>query len=357
LVRIAQAQRIARGAIECHQEAVAGGLHLAAAMARQCVAHDRVVALEQVTPGRVSKLRSSLGRADDIREQDRGERSLGLRVMAGTGEKLLDLLDDWRHLADPWPMICALELHEARAGNVLREVPAMRDGGDHVLAAVEDQRRRADRTQNTANVDLGVHPQQRHCSPGTCGHALKAPPPPPRRRIVAPTRQERAEADTGAPALSVNSRHLLDLLPGHTPRIVGPAHHACVGPPEHEVRRAVRIRGGEQHRQRAPLREPEQRGPLEAHGIHYRTDVVHPLLHRRQLSIGHPVGEPSPPLVEVHDAREPVQRRLKTRNPRILSGRLDVADPAAHEHQVDWTGGTDLIGDVHPAALRIANLA
>src|SRR2546428_10538941 len=56
----------ARGAVEGREEAVAGVVDLAAAMALEFASHCRMVALEHSTPLRVAEREGALGRADDV---------------------------------------------------------------------------------------------------------------------------------------------------------------------------------------------------------------------------------------------------------------------------------------------------
>jgi hypothetical protein len=53
-----------------------------------------VVAIEQIAPPPVAQRRSPLRGANDIREHDRGQDPVRLGAAAGTGEKLLDLVED-----------------------------------------------------------------------------------------------------------------------------------------------------------------------------------------------------------------------------------------------------------------------
>ena len=66
-----------RGPIECREEPVPGRVELAAMESGELATDDRVMALEQLTPGGVSEPRRELRRAHDVGEQDRREHALG----------------------------------------------------------------------------------------------------------------------------------------------------------------------------------------------------------------------------------------------------------------------------------------
>jgi hypothetical protein len=57
--------------LEGDQEAIAGGIDLASAVAPDLRADNRVVALHQSAPTRVADLGQPLGRLDDVGEQNR----------------------------------------------------------------------------------------------------------------------------------------------------------------------------------------------------------------------------------------------------------------------------------------------
>ena len=83
----------ARGPVEGGEEAVAGALHLAAAVAVERLAEERVVALEQEAPAAVAHLGGAAGGVADVREQHGGEHPVRLALVARAGEELLDLAD------------------------------------------------------------------------------------------------------------------------------------------------------------------------------------------------------------------------------------------------------------------------
>jgi hypothetical protein len=64
------------GAVECGEEAVAGGIHLAATVACQFAPHKRVVALNKVSPGAVTERRRPCCRTDDVSKEESRQDSI-----------------------------------------------------------------------------------------------------------------------------------------------------------------------------------------------------------------------------------------------------------------------------------------
>jgi hypothetical protein len=80
----------ARGPIESSQEAVSGGVHLAAAKALELPPHQLVVSSDEVVPVVIAEPRGSLGRSDDVGEENRRQDSIGLVLVMGAGQEELD---------------------------------------------------------------------------------------------------------------------------------------------------------------------------------------------------------------------------------------------------------------------------
>ena len=118
----------------------------------------------------------------------------------------------------------------------------------------------------------------------------------------------------------------------------------------------MRIHGGEQCGQIATFGKAEERGALRAGGVHHRADVVHPLFVRRQLRVGHAIGEARAALVENDQTREGGQPLEEARPRRLLPRQLDVRHPAGDEDQIQRPFADDLVGDVDVAALRVSRL-
>src|SRR3990170_7057172 len=65
-----------RGTVETGEEAIAGGVHFPAAEAHELTPHQRMMLLEQLTPGAIAERGSTLTRTDDVREEHSREDAL-----------------------------------------------------------------------------------------------------------------------------------------------------------------------------------------------------------------------------------------------------------------------------------------
>ena len=153
-----------RRAVESGEEAVTGGVNFTSAPARQLPPHRRLMLSKQVTPAAVAEPRGALCRADDVGEEDRRQYAIGVPDRAHAGEELLDLVEHRILVADPRQMIRAGELDELRTGNATGDPATFLDPRLEIIRTVEDKGRHVDGRQHSANVDCGVHPQERRRS-------------------------------------------------------------------------------------------------------------------------------------------------------------------------------------------------
>ena len=153
-----------RRAVESREEAVTGGVNFTSAPAGQLPPHRRLMLSKQVTPAAVAEPRGALGRADDVGEEDRRQYAIGVPDRAHAGEELLDLVEHRILVADPRQMIRAGELDELRTGNATGDPATFLDLRLEIIRTVEDKGRHVDGRQHSANVDCGVHPQERRRS-------------------------------------------------------------------------------------------------------------------------------------------------------------------------------------------------
>ena len=100
----------------------------------------------------VPELRGALGRGDDVGEEDRRERAVGIGPVAGAGEELLDLVDDRLPGPKPDEVVVTRENGELRPVDLLGEVAAQLDWDGKVTLPVHDQGRRRDSRQCLAGV-------------------------------------------------------------------------------------------------------------------------------------------------------------------------------------------------------------
>ena len=162
LLAIARAQRTAAGgAVEGGEEPVARGVDLAAPEAAELAADEVVVSLEEVAPAAIPEGGGLLRGADDVGEEDGGEHPVGLGAVPDAGQELLDLVEDRVRVVRPGQVIDAGQLDEPGSRDLLGHVAAAADRERPIAGAVEDERRHADRWQHVADVDLGVHLEQR----------------------------------------------------------------------------------------------------------------------------------------------------------------------------------------------------
>ena len=113
---------------------------------------------------------------------------------------------------------------------------------------------------------------------------------------------------------------------------------------------SLRVAGSEQRGQRATLGDAELDGSLDPDCVHDGADVVHPLVHRRQVR--DVIGKPSASLVEEHDAAEAAEPVQPSREARLIPVVLDVGD-VAWRHDEVRAFAEHLIGYVYVTALGI----
>ncbi len=105
------------------------------------------MAVQQIAPLAVAELDRPLGRADDVREEDRREHAIDAGSPADAGQELLDLVEDRVLVSDERKVVDPGKLDEPRAMDPLREVASALDGKRSVAGAVHDQGRDADRLE------------------------------------------------------------------------------------------------------------------------------------------------------------------------------------------------------------------
>ena len=106
----------------------------------------------------------------------------------------------------------------------------------------------------------------------------------------------------------------------------------------------------------AALRHAEDGGAVGIRGIQHGADVVGALLEGGRPLVRHAIRQARPALVEQDEPREGREAFVETRDRRILPAKLDVADPAGREEQIEGAVTDDLVRDVQSAALRVARL-
>src|SRR3990170_3129339 len=108
----------ARRTIERGEEPIAGRVDLGSAIALEERPHRRVVAFDEFPPRAVAELGGFLRRADDVGEEDRGEDSLELRLLAtNLTEEGVDRPMHRRLVANPEGRVDPRELFEPSPRN------------------------------------------------------------------------------------------------------------------------------------------------------------------------------------------------------------------------------------------------
>ena len=249
-------------------------------------------------------------------------------------------------------MVGSGQLDEAGAGDPLGDVAAFLDAHVEVGAAVDDERRDADRRQQRADVDQRVHLHERLDGAGAGGGAA-ALAPPARHRLVGGRAHELhvgLEAPVALQILDVGGARLARRRPGVVVVGVEPLR---VGAVEDQRARPLGIGRGEEDRHRRALGVAEQHGAAAVDRVHDRAHVVH-----ARLEVGHagrPVGEAGAALVEADQAGDRAEPFEEVRVARLLPVLLEVGDEAGDEHEVDRPVAGHLVGDVEVAAARVAD--
>lgn len=111
-------------------------------------------------------------------------------------------------------------------------------------------------------------------------------------------------------------------------------------------RRALGMGSGEEDGHRGALICSDDGCPLAANGVEDHSDVLRPLLERRQGAERHRIRDPGASLVE-HDhpteRREPAEEAF---DPGLLPHDLDVLDPWGHEENIDRAFAEHLESDL-----------
>ena len=129
-------------AVEDREETVARRVQLPTAKPRQLAPDDGVVVAEEVSPGAVTHLCCSLGRADDVREHDRRQHGVWHRRGLPARQERFDFSGHWCEGGEA----LLFDLEGVRALDSPGEVEHL----VAILRAVEDERRHSDRRQHLA---------------------------------------------------------------------------------------------------------------------------------------------------------------------------------------------------------------
>jgi hypothetical protein len=130
-----------RGTIECGEESVSGGVNLGSPVARQESADQSVMWLDEFTPCTITQSGYSLGRADQIGEEDGCENSFQLGFFLERGEELLKLSQHAFAISRERCVLLAGQFDDARVLQLLSDVSRLLDSLVRIVRSVHDERR------------------------------------------------------------------------------------------------------------------------------------------------------------------------------------------------------------------------
>ena len=143
------------------------------------------------------------------------------------------------------------------------------------------------------------------------------------------------------PVLMDESQGLLEVRRGRLqPRAAGDAQHER----GHPLRVHRREHGGDG----PAVGDAQERGPLQAHGVHHRPDVIHAPLEGAGPEGA--VGQAGAPLVQDDQPAEREEPFEERAGEDVLPVELDVRHEPGDEDQVDRSVPDDLVGDAQPIA-------
>ena len=343
--------------VEGGEEPVTGCVELPPLIPRKLAANDGVMPLKQFSPGRVADARGELGRADDIREEDRREHSLRTTGMGEARDEVRGRLHRRavRLVIDPGVDTPeGRKIHELGAANPLRSEVA----GPGKDGPWEDQGRNADGGKDVGDVELhrGAERRQRGAGAEAASHV---PDEPVAEALVLgdlgrPFAGERVEIASLAPAGTDPGQTLPPLLLGRRPRVVGRARPLDPGVEQDEPSASLRIRRREQDAHAGARSARPEHGALRSDGVHHRPHVVHRRLDRRHLPDA--IREPRPTLVEHQHPAARGEPLDVTDQKRLLPRRQQVAGDTTHEDDVRRASADDLVRDRDITAAGIAHV-
>jgi hypothetical protein len=299
------------------------------------------------------------GAGGRLQGQQRRKHAVGLDGLAELREKPLDLVEQGFGVAFPRQVDVAGKLDHARARDALAH--EARPVAPAFVCAMEHERGDADRRQQLADVDLGVHEPQRLCRAGACAAPHVRRVPLERFRVARDAWGDPSEPVSrrrrGPIVLVEEGKALPQILVAHSPRVVRGPHLACEGAQEDERGGSRGVCRGKERRQRPALGDAEQGRPLRPGRVQDCADVVHASLQIRQAVGRDAIGEAGPALVEEDEPPQRGKPAVEGREPRIFPAGLEGADPAVDEHEVDRPVAHDLVRDPDVVASGVPDVA
>lgn len=224
-----------------------------------------------------------------------------------------------------------------------------------VSAAVQDERRDADRGEHVAHVEVVVHQAleprraRAHRQPLEVADPLQQP------RVARQRGRERLGHQRAvAPVLLHGSHAFAPLAPRRRPVVALGGGRAGEARVEHERSDSLRMRGGEQHRHRPALQQTEHRRPLRSGGVEHCDHVVHLLLERRRAP--EPVREAGLAAVEQDQPREGGHALEEAPHQRLGEQVLELREGLRDVEEVERPVAEHPVGQAHVPVARVPGL-
>src|ERR1039458_9085463 len=125
-------------AVESREEAIAGGLHLAAVEMGEVIPYRALVSLEHIPPALVAKLHGRSCGIDDVGEQHRREHAVANGHSPSSGEELLYFTEPLVRVLIEERMVIALELDHPRIRQVFGEPSSLTDVKKAIAGAMQE---------------------------------------------------------------------------------------------------------------------------------------------------------------------------------------------------------------------------
>ena len=157
------------------------------------------------------------------------------------------------------------------------------------------------------------------------------------------TRERHALIVLPLPSFGDEGNRLIHELSRKSSRVVFAPSGARPSFRDRERGRSLGMRRREHERHRCAV--AEDRRPIGPGGIHHHTDVVHPLLERRQRAQRYGIGDPRAALVKHDQTTERRQPSEKPLDERLLPPHRDIRHPVRDENEIERSLADHLISD------------
>ena len=259
--------------------------------------------IENLVPPSISEARGRRGRVDDVREEHRAEGTVGGRRWAAPGQELRDGFErvvlTTRGAAQ---VERSREREQLRSGKVLGEVLGLDERDDRILGPMHDEGAVRDRGKGVADIEAKVaghdlaHQARRRRVPLEAGERLGGV------GVGGHVRDEHPDRLARPPCVA---EQIDELPPERFVDEAAPQQTPAEGPPEHQGIHPLRVRGGEQERERTTLGDGHDGCTLDLAGVEHCTQIVHALL--RGPEADRPVRQSGSAFVEGHEPPEAAQ--------------------------------------------------